>query len=390
MRITDREYNRLRVLRALRRAEPVGRTDLAALSGLDGGTITEISGSLLARGLIQEEKVSTGKRGRPQLHLRLNPQGAHAVAAYIGIAGDLVCEIVDLRGDQVFLTSRPMGKLNALSEWAETIAALIADAIRASGFDKTHILRAGIALPAVIDSGRGVVHWVQTFEAKPYPVATLIEELLGIPVTIDNNINVLARAEHWFGEHADADNFSLFNLGYGISAAHYANGILSTGAHGLNSEMGHCKMVAEDGLVCSCGAKGCLDAYCSIVGLVRQGRRVSSDCVSEASQIAVALAELAEQARLGSTEVQRIFERASLYLGMALANHINSFDPGRIVVLCEHPDTLAICAQALKYIDPNCLPPMQGITSIEFREFEADLYRKGAAALVLEQLYKTL
>src|ERR1700761_7542044 len=98
MRISDREYNRLRVLRALRRAEPVSRTELAALSGLDGGTITEISAALLRRGLILEEKVETGKRGRPQRHLRLDPQGAHALAAYIGIEGRLVCEIVNLRG----------------------------------------------------------------------------------------------------------------------------------------------------------------------------------------------------------------------------------------------------------------------------------------------------
>lgn len=390
MRLSDRNYNRLRVFRALRRAEPVGRTDLAVLSRLDGGTITEIAGALLDRGLIFEEKVSTGKRGRPQLHLRLNPEGAYGLAAYIGIAGRLVCEIVNLRGDQVYLSSRPQGVVHTIEEFARVIAANIDDMIRASGHDRSTIARLGLALPAVVDSENGVIHWVQTLAVSPYPAAALIEQIIGIPVSIDNNTNVLARAEHWFGVHEQLDDFSVINLGYGISAAHYANGLLTAGAHGLNSELGHGKIVVDDGLPCACGARGCLDAYCSIGSIVRQVCEATSTPMPDPSHLDATLSAFADQARAGRGEVREIFERAGRYLGVAIANHINGHDPGRVILMCQHPDLPTVFSNTIPAVEANCLPPMRAITTLEFRGFEEDLFRKGAAALVLEQLYRTL
>jgi predicted NBD/HSP70 family sugar kinase len=390
MRTSDREHNRLRVLRALRRAEPIGRTDLANLAGLDGGTITEISSSLLNRSLILEEKIPTGRRGRPQLHLRLNPEGAYALAAYIGIAGQLVCEIVDLRGGQLYLSSSPIGITRSLQEFADRIATLVEETLDASGYGKSSISRIGIALPAVVDSDNGVVHWMQTLDAPPYPAARLIEDRLGIPVAIDNNTNVLARAEHWFGDHVNLDDFSIFNLGYGISAAHYFSGQLYAGAHGLNSETGHSKIVVDDGRPCVCGAQGCLDAYCSITALIQQGCEATAMPMPDIFDYSEALVALAQQARDGRKEIVAVFERASRYLGFAMANHINALDPGRIILLCEHPDLPEIFASAAAIAQENCLPPLKGLTTIEFRAFEQDLFRKGAAALVLEQLYRSL
>lgn len=390
MRISDREFNRLRTLRALRRAEPISRTDLAALAGLDGGTITEISGTLLGRNLIQEEKVPTGKRGRPQRHLRLNPEGAFAVGAYIGINGEIVCEIVNLRGDRLYLSSTAMGIVTSLEEFATVIATRIDAAITASGIVASSLSCAGVALPAVVDSSRGIVHWVQTFDTAPYPAALLMERKLGIPVIIDNNTNVLARAEHWFGDHEDLDTFSLFNIGYGISAAHYSSGTLYAGMHGLNSEIGHSKIMPDNGLPCVCGAEGCLDAYCSIGALINQCCVATGTPLPAFDGQAEMLAEFVRQAESGRTEVQHVFQRSARYLGIIVANHINSFDPGRIILMCEHPDLPAIFSETLQSVNANCIPPMRGLTAIEFRPFDQDLFRKGAAALVLEQLYRSL
>lgn len=390
MRVSDQEFNRLSVLKMLRRAEPISRTDLARRSHLTGGTITEISATLLERGLVLEEKVASGQRGRPKIHLRLNPEGAFAIGAYIGIAGKLVCEIVNLRGDQIFLSAQDMGITRSLEEFASAMAVLIGNAIEASGRPANSISRIGIALPAVVDSIRGVIHWVQTFDSLPFPAAGMIEKILGIPVSIDNNTNVLARAEHWFGADEQIDDFTIFNIGYGISGAHYSNGILLSGAHGLNSELGHTKIVVEGGSPCECGGHGCLNTYCSVTALVRQACQATAKPMPGLHDIANALGEFRDEARRGHLEVRQIFERASRYLGIAVANHINASDPGRVILMCEHPDLPEILSGTIEAITENCLPPIKKITPIEFRSFDQDLFRKGAAALVLENLYKTL
>ena len=65
MRISDYELNRLQVLKAIRRSEPVARTDLVKLTGLAGGTITQLTADFVRRGVVIEEKAATGGMGRP-------------------------------------------------------------------------------------------------------------------------------------------------------------------------------------------------------------------------------------------------------------------------------------------------------------------------------------
>lgn len=390
MRISDREFNRLHVLKTLHRAEPISRTDLATLCNLDGGTITEISSTLVDRGLILEEKVATGKRGRPQRHLRLNPEGAYGLGAYIGMKGELVCEIVNLRGDQVHLSTLPIPSVHSMESLAELVSVLITQAIALSGLDRALLACVGIALPAVVDSRSGTLHWVQTMAVAPYAAARHIERKVGLPVFLDNNTNVLARAEHWFGKGDDLDDFTLFNLGYGISAASYANGELVLGSHGLNSEAGHAKIVVDHGRSCTCGATGCLDAYCSIVALVQQGCEILGVPMADYATMNDVLHAHSAQALAGHTGLADAFDRAARLLGIAIANHINERDPGRVILLCEHPDLPQLYRKASGYADEACLPPLRGLTRVELRFFEQDLFRKGTAALVLEQLYKAL
>jgi predicted NBD/HSP70 family sugar kinase len=390
MRISDREFNRLRVLKTLRRAEPISRTDLAALCGLDGGTITDISATLLTRGLIREEKIATGKRGRPQRHLRLDPHGALGLGAYVGVQGELTCEIVNLRGDQVHLSAFPIPPTHSMEELAQTLGELIQQAIASSKLGTGALACIGVALPALVDSRNGDLHWVQTMPARPYATARHIEDMLAIPVFLDNNTNVLARAEHWFGEGKRLDDFVLINLGYGISAARYSGGDLVLGTHGLNSEAGHSKIVVEDGRACTCGAYGCLNAYCSVVALVQQGCEVTGTKMPGYPDLDAALHALVAQAKRGHQGLNRLFDRAARYLGATIANLVNAQDPGRVVLLCEHADLPAIYAGTLPYFEAAVLPPLRGKTTVEFRAFEQDLFRKGAAALVLHRLYKSL
>jgi len=390
MRLSDQETNRLRVLKAIRRAEPVARTELAALTGLAGGTITELTKEFLQREILLEEKSPALGKGRPRQQLRFNPDKARVVGASIVDAdGSLQMTFANLRGDKLLAQRVQLPQSASIAALGEHLATILEETIAASPFRKSDIHCVGIGLPAMIDSISGVVHWIQTFPLGPVPVADIIETRLGIPVLIDNNCNVAARAEHWFGPRP-LDDFCLIELGIGFGFSRYVSGALRTGAHGMNPELAHVKVVFENGRACLCGAKGCLLVYCTSYGIVSQICEARGGKLPQHNQIETELAVFAKDAKSGDTAALEIFERAGKYLGIALANHINVADPGGVIVLASDPTFIEmISAPFHAALDANTLPALRGRAPVEFRMAAENTQSQGAAALALEQLYRT-
>ncbi len=388
MRPSDQEFNRLKVLKALRRAGPICRTDLARLTDLTGGTITEITSDLVKRALVVEQRVPSGKRGRPRVDLCINPQGGYALAAFITIDGMVMCQVVNLAGGCEFSYSEPLPDPLSL-EWAKAIGALIDHALSASPVPRHLVRRVGVGLPALVDTERGLVHWLQTFAITPCPVAAIIESVVRIPVTIDNDTNLLARAEHWSSDGPSSDDFVLVNVGLGISTTHYSRGILQAGPYGVNSEWGHSKIVPENGRACGCGAAGCLVTYSSISGIVTAICEMEGRDTPAYLEMDDFFVDAIARADAGNAGIRAIIERGGRYLGIALANLINGLGPGRILLLTPEPllprDLSGTLFDAL---DRNVLPALRGTTTVEVRSFSEDLFREGSAALVLEQIYR--
>lgn len=192
MRISDQEYNRLRVLKAIRRNEPVSRTELAQLTGLAGGTITEVVGELVRRNVLVEEKVTTNRMGRPRIALRLNPEAAFVVSATLPVGGSVAVEIANARGDTLFRKSVPFGKAETIEALIEGVGAGIEQTIAAGPIPKAAIHSVGVALPAIVDGEAGVLHWLATYPVRPVPVAALLQDRLQLPVVVDNGTNIVA------------------------------------------------------------------------------------------------------------------------------------------------------------------------------------------------------
>lgn len=389
MRMSDQAYNRLSVLKALRMAEPVSRTDLAQLSGLNGGTITAIIRDLVARGLVVEERVPSSNRGRPRVNLRINPEGAFVAGATMNDDARLMAEIVDLRGQPVGATHvAPFAPTPDLEKLAEQFAQLIAQAIAASPVPRERIAQIGIGVPAIVESQTGVIRFFETFEGLPFPFATSIERKLGIPTRVDNNGNLLARAEHWFGDGTGVDDFTLLLVDLGLGGASYQQGQLHMGNHGLEAEMGHTKVVPERGRRCHCGAEGCLQAYSSMSAIVFQAAELAGEKAPSLPRLRGKFAELAARAMAGDAAVRTLFERAARYLGRAVANHINMQDPARIVVLTKSPDLIALFSGPFfEALHRDTLPVLRDPDRVTFKLMADASYARGAAAMVLEQIY---
>jgi predicted NBD/HSP70 family sugar kinase len=232
---------------------------------------------------------------------------------------------------------------------------------------------------------------VQTCQSDsgPFPFAAAVEKRLGIPVRLDNIMNLLARSEHWFGDTAGIDDFTVVYLDLGLGAGCYRGGQLVTGSHGIEAELGHTKIVADHGRACHCGAHGCLQTYCSISGIVGQYRDALGLPALPYFRLSATLAELVSEARSGDTVAQDIFRRAGRYLGIAIANHIHMQDPERVVILCRETDLVDLISMPFfEALEENTIPALYDQTKYMFGVLTPQSFAKGAVAMVLEQVYQ--
>lgn len=390
MRISDAEFNRLQVLKTIRRAEPVARTDIVKLTGLAGGTISQLTADFIRRDIVVEEKSSTNTFGRPRMELRINAGAGHVLSVVPFGHRRVSIEIVNLKGDAIFACENAMERVNTLEEWVRHLATLIDEAIIGSPVSKSQIQRIGLVIHGVVDNVRGVVHWLTIFPDRDVPVAAIMEKQLQIPVVIDSEANVIARAEHWFGEENQLDNFSVIVVDQGLNCAHYVDGLLWRGAHGINPEFGHTKVVVGEGRRCYCGGTGCLVSYAGIFGIMSRLIELRGARMPAPNKMIAAFRQFAAQARDGDEQLQEVFRTAGQMLGAATANLINGQDPGRILVVTFESELIPMISPAfMSSLKANTLHALSGRTDVQFRHIDVEHYRKGSAALALEQIYRS-
>ena len=389
MSIGEQEANRLRVLKAIRRAEPVSRIELVERAGLPSQAISELVAELLCRDLLREEKMPPAGRGRPRIQLRLNPRAAYVVGAFLSPDRSLGIDIANLRGDQLFERSFRLRHLKSLEAVAERIASNLEETISAGPLAKSAIHSVGLGLPAVVDGLRGVVHWMPGYLPRPVPFAALIEERLGLPVFLDSAADILARAEHWFGDDHQVDDFTLILVGLGIGLGQYEDGLLRIGQHGMSPAFAHVKVPPGHGPLCVCGAQGCLMTYASMSGVVGRLSHLRGLPTPHLEQMLEVFHAFAREACAGDVRSLEIFDFAGHALGLAVANYINIWDPLRLVVIIEDAVFADMIAASFRAsVTANTLPALRDRASVQIRASEKLAFSKGAAALVLERLYR--
>jgi predicted NBD/HSP70 family sugar kinase len=389
MRINDQEANRLHVLKAIRRAEPVARTELVKLTGLSSATISDITGELLERGFLLEAKAQGSGRGRPRMQLLLNPGAAYVAGAFLHPDASLTVEISNARGDRIFARTTPVTRAPTVDALAGVIVAAVEETVAASPLRSSQISSVGVALPGVVDSIGGVLHWLQSYPIEPVPIAAMLEDRLQLPVIVDSSTNVIARAEHWFGEDRQLDDFSLFTVGLGMGFSQYLDGMLRAGAHGINSEIGHVKLNPGEGPTCLCGARGCLMTAATMFGAVLRICEARGQPRPRLRHINDLFPVFAREAQEGERTARAVIDQVGRTLGIAVANHINMTDPARVLVLAQ--DAVfgdLIVAPFYAALQENTFGPLRGRIPVQFKIAPEARYSHGAAAMVLERLYR--
>ncbi|MBK9148555.1 MAG: ROK family protein [Flavobacteriales bacterium] len=157
------------------------------------------------------------------------------------------------------------------------------------------------------------------------PLARMMSDRLGVPATLGNDANAAALGEWRYGAGRGFDDLLVVTLGTGLGSGFIVNGQLVLGSAGNAGELGHA-ILLPDGRACTCGRKGCLEAYVSIRGLLatytEEGGTANLTDVKT----------IADLVHAGDTAAIACFQRTAEWLSIGLANAVCATGPKRIVL----------------------------------------------------------
>lgn len=203
---------------------------------------------------------------------------------------------------------------------------------------RDRVVGVGVGTPGLIIKETGTVVYAPNVpEWEDLPLQTLLQDRIGLPVTIENDANAAAIGEHWVGGATGHANILCITLGTGVGGAIIMNNEIWRGSNGAAGEIGHMTVV-ENGRMCGCGAQGCLEAYASATAIASQAREllrggrksILSDLGDDPDHIDAAM--VADAAGRGDEIAWKVMHRSATLLGIAVSSLTNLLNPELIVI----------------------------------------------------------
>jgi glucokinase len=227
------------------------------------------------------------------------------------------------------------------SKSAADIVSAIVTAVRECEVESSkrgaHLGGVCVVVPGSVQVETGVVVNAPNLPSlQGHELAPVLERALGRPVLLENDANAAALGEMWQGAARNCRTIICLTLGTGVGGGIILDGKLWRGADGTSGEIGHTTVEPFGGVKCKCGNTGCLEVYSSATAIVRMTREALTQHPSSPLR-SIPMDELTAEkvfcaAIAGDDLALDVFRRVGVYLGIAMANLVNIFNPEMIVI----------------------------------------------------------
>lgn len=307
----------------------------------------------------------------------------------IDIGGtNTVFGIVDARGVVIASSSIKTRKHSAIEDYIDELHTELTKLMEANdAVDKIHGI--GIGAPNANYYTGTIEQGVNLPWPTPIPLAQLVSEKFGIPVSITNDANAAAIGEMTYGAARGLKDFIMITLGTGVGSGIVINGQLVYGHDGFAGELGHIIVKRNNGRLCGCGRCGCLETYCSATGVARSAREFLEARANEPSLLRnipadeITSKDVYDAAIAGDKLAKDIFDFTGDILGAALADFTVFSAPEAFILfggLAKSGDLLMKPLRAS--LERNLINIWKGKVKVLVSELkEADAAVLGASAL---------
>ncbi len=284
--------------------------------------------------------------------------------------------------------SMKMDKYSPAKEVIEQLCDLVNEGVKNNNFEIKGI---GVGIPGTLDMDEGVVIASPNLPTwSNFNFASFMKERTGLPVVINNDANVAALGEAKFGSGSKYQNIIMITLGTGVGGGIIANGKMYDGNKHQGAELGHA-VIELNGRDCTCGRKGCLEAYASATALIKSTKEAMEkhkdsllwDVEKELGGVDARNAFIA--AKRGDLVALNVVDEYVMYLSEGLINYCNVFRPEVIVLsggVANEGEYLF--SKVREYLKKNTYG-MKGSPAVQVlpSELGYDSGKIGAACLVL-------
>jgi predicted NBD/HSP70 family sugar kinase len=320
------------VLRLIWRERRVSRASIAQKAKLSRSTASEIVGEILPTGLVAEVGLGKSRGGRRPVLLEFQDDACVILGVEMG-AAHVAVALTDLRGTVLAWEERehpvrtdPVGTRALIAELAD---ACLGNGVR----EGRPLVGIGVAIPSPFDPAHpdqlsAVV--LPAWEGRLGLEA--LGERYGVPLMVDNDANLGALAEHWWGAGRGVDDFAYIKVATGIGSGHIMRGEIYRGATGVAGEIGH-MAIDPSGKPCICGLRGCLVTMIGTPALLERAQELLEE--HPASALAgreFDIRELEHAALNGDAVAVEVAQEAAGHLGIVVAGLLNLMNPSMVVV----------------------------------------------------------
>ena len=231
--------------------------------------------------------------------------------------------LVDIHQKLIASTVMDTNAKRPAEEVIGEIATRTLDLLEDRGIAMDQCIGAGIGMPGTIDSKRGIVKYSNNIQWENVELTKIMGAYLPIPIRIANDADCAALGEAVAGAGKECQDVIMLTLGTGVGGGIILDGKIYEGKGLGGSELGH-MVIVENGEACTCGRKGCLEAYASATALMREAKRATGEDLKPK--------EIFEGARAGDPKLQKLVQNYIGKLGTGIVNIVNIFRPQLVIL----------------------------------------------------------
>ena len=325
--------NKKIILKLIYKEKELTKQDIAKSLGLSIPTVINNINELLKEGLVEEAGVAGSTGGRKPVIVRFKPSSRYTIGVEV-LKDRVIAILFDLNCQMVLEREEKLKSKKENEAILETIIKVINKLIEDSKINKDIILGIGFSLPGTVNEEKLILEEAPNLKLKIVNFHQL-EELFKLPLYIENEANSAAFAELTLGLGKESRNLVYISITEGLGTGIVIDGHLYKGKNKRAGEFGH-TVIKAGGRLCSCGKKGCFEAYASSVALIESYNSLSSNKLTKLEDYFIAL-------DAGDKEAKITWNAYMNYLATGIDNIIMGLDPHYIVIggdITKHQEEL--------------------------------------------------